>query len=346
MSHKSVDANMNFANKLDIEGLIYRDISEAPFRLYGLLFENGEYFRLHEKAAKDTSDNVYDMYKTSTGARLRFVSDSPYVAIRAVLSRTERIPNMTFIGTIGFDLYADGAYAGTFVPSVTENAYEAIVKLPDAKQREFTIHFPLYANLESLEIGLDEKASLAPASDYDIEAPVVFYGSSITNGACASRPGMAYPAQVGRMLNANHHNLGFGGSARGEKAICEYIAAMKMSAFVLDYDYNAYNPEHLEETHEPFFKLIREKNPDLPILMISAPKPERDASWQRRYETIKKTYENAIAAGDKNVYFLDGGAPLREIGQEFLVDGIHPSDLGFYFMAKAVSEILRPILKK
>ena len=80
--------------------------------------------------------------------------------------------------------------------------------------------------------------------------------------------------------------------------------------------------------------------------MITAPKVKKDASWQRRYEIIKKTYENAIATGDKNVYFLDGGAPLREIGQEFLVDGIHPSDLGFYLMAKAVAEILRCILKK
>ncbi len=343
MPHKSVDTNMIFANRLNVDGLVYRDIKEAPFRLYGLFFENGEYFRLHEKAARDTSDNVYDMYKTSTGARLRFVSDSPYVAIRASLSRAERIPNMTLIGTVGFDLYADGVYAGSFVPSMSDNAYESIVRLPDAKEREFMIHFPLYANIESLEIGLDSNASLSRAEDYAVELPIVFYGSSITNGACASRPGMAYPAQVGRMLNANHHNLGFGGSAKGERAICEYIASMPMSAFVLDYDYNANGPDHLEETHEPFFKTVREKNPDLPILMITAPKVKKDASWKRRYEIIRKTYENALAAGDKNVYFLDGGAPLQEIGEDFLVDGVHPSDLGFYFMAKAVSAILRKI---
>lgn len=346
MSHKSVDSNMIFANRLDIDGLVYRDIKEAPFRLYGLFYENGEYFRLPADVAKNTSDNVYDMYKTATGARLRFVSDSPYVAIRAALSRTERIPNMTFIGTIGFDLYADGVYAGSFVPSVNENAYEAIVKLPDRKEREFTVHFPLYANLDALEIGLSEDASLLSALDYAVEAPIVFYGSSITNGACASRPGMAYPAQVGRMLNANHHNLGFGGSARGEKAMAEYIATMPMSAFVLDYDHNAYNPDHLLETHEPFFKIVREKNPTLPILMITAPKVDRDESWQKRYEIIKRTYENAIAAGDKNVYFLDGAEPLREIGPDYFVDGIHPSDLGFYFMAKAVADILSRALKQ
>ncbi len=345
MSHKSVDTNMIFANSLNVEGLVYRDIKEEPFRLYGLFYENGEYFRLPEAVARATSDNVYDMYKTCTGARLRFVSDSPYVAIRAVLSRVERIPNMTFIGTYGFDLYADGAYVGSFVPSVTENAYEAIVRLPDRKSRSFMIHFPLYSNLDSLEIGLADDATLARAEDYKVEKPIVFYGSSITNGACAARPGMAYPAQVGRMLNANHHNLGFGGSARGEKAMAEYIASMSMSAFVLDYDHNAYDPDYLLETHEPFFKTVREMNPTLPILMITAPKVNRDDSWQRRYEIIKRTYENAIAVGDKNVYFLDGAAPLREIGPEYFVDGVHPSDLGFYLMAKAVAKILSPILE-
>lgn len=344
MSHKSVDTNMIFANSLNMEGLVYRDIKEEPFRLYGLFFENGEYFRLPENVARATSDNVYDMYKTCTGARLRFVSDSPYVAIRAALSRVERIPNMTFIGTYGFDLYADGAYVGSFVPSVTENAYEAIVRLPDRKSRSFMIHFPLYANLDSLEIGLADDAMLTRAEDYRVEKPIVFYGSSITNGASSSRPGMAYPAQVGRMLDANHHNLGFGGSARAEKAIGEYIATMPMSVFVLDYDYNAYDPDYLEQTHEPFFKIIREKNPDLPILILSAPKYQRDASWQRRYETIRRTYENALAVGDKNVYFLDGSKPILEVGNDFLVDGVHPSDLGFYLMAKAISEILAPIL--
>ncbi len=345
MNHAPIDKNMIFANRLNIEGLIYRDIKEAPFRLYGLFYENGEYFRLPADVARATSDNVYDMYKTCTGARLRFVSDSPYVAIRVALSRVERIPNMTFIGTYGFDLYADGAYVGSFVPSVAENAYEAIVRLPDRKSRTFTIHFPLYANVDSLEIGLAEDATLARADDYRVERPIVFYGSSITNGACASRPGMAYPAQVSRILNANHHNLGFGGSARGERAIGEYIASMPMSVFVLDYDHNAYNPDYLLETHEPFFKNIREKNPNLPILMMTAPKVNRDESWQRRYEIIKRTYENAIAAGDKNVYFLDGAAPLRELGPDYFVDGTHPSDLGFYFMAKAVADILSPLLK-
>ena len=344
MAHKPVDTNMIFANSLDIEGMVYRSIGDPAFRLYGLFYENGEYFRLPKKVAEETSTNVLDMYATATGGRLCFVTDSPYVAIRTVLERTERIPNMTAIGTVGFDLYADGEFVKSFVPSMSENAYEALVDLPGAKERSIMIHFPLYANLISLEIGLDKNASLSRAEDYTIERPIVFYGSSITNGACASRPGMAYTAQVGRMLNANHHNLGFGGSARGERAMAEYIASMEMSAFVLDYDYNAYDPEHLEQTHEPFFKTVREKNPDLPILMISAPKYKRDASWQRRYETIRKTYENALAAGDKNVYFLDGSLPVAELGYEFLVDGVHPSDLGFYFMAQRISEILRGAL--
>lgn len=345
MSHAPVDKNMIFVNSLSIEDLVYHDFLSEPFRVYGYFRENGENIRLPREVAKNTSDAVFDMYKTSTGGRLRFGSDSPYVAIRVVFSRGERIPVMTQIGTVGFDLYADGEYAGSFIPPMSGEAYESVVRFPDTKKRSLTIHFPLYANIESLEIGLAKTASLSRAEDYRIEKPIVFYGSSITNGACASRPGMAYPAQVGRMLDANHYNLGFGGCARGERAMAEYVASLDMSAFVLDYDHNAYDPDYLLATHEPFFKTVREKNPQLPILMMSAPIVKRNASWQKRYEIIKHTYENALAAGDKNVYFIDGASPLFEVGKDYFVDGIHPSDLGYYLMAKAVAEALRGVLK-
>ncbi len=345
MGHTPVDKNMIFANHLNIEGLTYHNFLDEPFRVYGLVKEGATYIRLPEASAAAVSPAVYDMYRTTTGGRLRFVSDSPYVAIRASLSRVERIPNMTAMGTLGFDLYADGLYAGTFAPSMTEDAYEAIVRFPESKTRSLMIHFPLYANIDSLEIGLDERATLTAAADYRVEKPMVFYGSSITNGACASRPGMAYPAQVGRLLDADHYNLGFGGSAKGEPSMAEYIASLDMSVFVLDYDHNASDPDYLLKTHEPFYKTVREKNPDLPILMLTAPKVDRNETWQKRYEIIKKTYENAVSAGDKNVYFLDGAAPLYDIGPDYFVDGIHPSDLGFYRMAGAVADILRPILK-
>ena len=345
MSHTPVDKNMIFANTLSIEGLVYRDFLSEPFRVYGYFRENGENIRLPQAVARATSVQVFDMYKTSSGGRVRFVSDSPYVAVRIVLSRGERIPVMTHIGTIGMDLYADGEYAGSFVPPMAGDSYESVVRFPDAKKRSLMIHLPLYANIESLEIGLAGEAMLLPAEDYTIEKPIVFYGSSITNGACSSRPGMTYAAQVGRMLNANHYNLGFGGCARGEKAMASYIASLDMSAFVLDYDHNAYNPDYLLETHEPFFKTVREKHPDLPILMITAPIVRRNESWQKRYEIIKRTYENAIAAGDKNVYFLDGASPFSEVGPEYFVDGIHPSDLDYYLMAKSVSKILHSVLK-
>lgn len=345
MSHTPVDKNMIFVNSLSVEDLVYHGFFEKPFRVYGYFRENGENVRLPKKVARATSDNVFDMYKTSTGGRLRFVSDSPYVAVRAVLSRGERIPVMTHIGTIGFDLYADGEYAGSFVPPMAGDAYESIVRFPERKKRNLMIHFPMYANIESLEIGLAKDSVLDSAEDYSIEKPILFYGSSITNGACSSRPGMAYPAQVARMLDANHYNLGFGGSARGEKPMAEYIASLSMSAFVLEYDHNAYDPDYLLATHEPFFKTVREKHPDLPIVMLSAAKVKRDASWQRRCDIVRQTYENALSAGDKNVYFIDGATPFSEIGSDCYVDGLHPSDLGYYLMAKAIAGILQPILK-
>ena len=346
MRQLPVDKNMIFVNKLNIEDLVYHDFLSEPFRVYGHFRENGENIRLPRAVAEATNADVFDMYKTSTGGRLRFVSDSPYVAVRFAFSRGERIPVMTQIGTIGFDLYADGEYAGTFVPPMEGDAYESVVRFSEAKKRSLMIHFPLYANIESLEIGLAKDSALLPAEDYAIEKPIVFYGSSITNGACASRPGMAYPAQVGRMLDANHYNLGFGGCARGEQAMAEYVASLEMSAFVLDYDHNAYDPDYLLATHEPFFKTVREKNPQLPILMMSAPIVKRNASWQRRYEIIKRTYENALAAGDKNVYFIHGMELLEMCNGDGTVDGTHPNDLGFFSMYTRIAKELEKAFNK
>jgi hypothetical protein len=227
-------------------------------------------------------------------------------------------------------------------------AYESVVRFPDTKKRSLMLHFPLYANIESLEIGLAKEATLSRAEDYRIEKPIVFYGSSITNGACASRPGMAYPAQVGRMLDANHYNLGFGGGARGEEAIIDFIADQNMSVFVYDYDHNAPNPEHLRDTHEKMFLKIRAAQPDLPILMLSRPRPKNRNTGDvaARQAVVRETYENALARGDKNVWFIPGTELIRdEIADDWSVDGIHPTDLGFFSMADAIAPTLEKMIK-
>ncbi len=210
--------------------------------------------------------------------------------------------------------------------------------------RNITINFPLYSSVSELYIGLAEGSRVETPTPYKYEKPIVYYGSSITQGGCASRAGNAYQATVSRRLDAEFLNLGFSGSACGENEIAEYINGLDMTAFVMDYDYNAASSEYLEKTHEPFFKIIREANPDLPIIMMTIPHFSQTEGTIRRTGVIRKTYENAIAAGDRNVYMLTGPELMALAGDEGMVDDCHPNDLGFASMAKAVGDLLEKIL--
>ena len=138
-------------------------------------------------------------------------------------------------------------------------------------------------------------------------------------------------------------NLGFSGNAKGEPKMAELIASLDMSVFVYDYDYNAPTAEHLAKTHEPFFKIIRKAQPNLPIIMLSRVSYASD----ERANIVKQTYENAKKAGDKNVWFIDGRDLFKDLPFALLtVDHCHPNDLGFYVMYKNVMPAIKEALKK
>ena len=211
--------------------------------------------------------------------------------------------------------------------------------------RSYTIHFPLYNDVDSLEIGLKRGSHVSHGAPYRPVPPVVFYGSSITQGGCASKPGNAYSNLISAALNVDHINLGFSGSALGEEPMAKYIASLPMSVFVLDYDYNAPSADYLNNTHEPFFRTIREQRPDLPILMISRCSFFEGEDARLRREVIYRTYRNAVEKGDKNVYFLDG-ARFFDNGNDlvYTVEGCHPNDAGFLRMAEVIGIELEKIL--
>jgi len=343
---KPIDTNMHVESKLNKEGIRFYNIDEAPFSIHGVWRDGDMYYRIPRDVAANVSKNIFDMCFTTTGGRIRFRSDSPYVAIRISVHSVEQVSTMPALATVGCDLYADNVYAGSFRTEYNqvEGIYESLVELKNVKAQDFTIHMPLYSGVYSMYVGLDENASLSEAAPYGYDKPVVYYGSSITNGACCSRPGMTYEAQISRWLNVDHHNLGFGGSARGEIPMAEYVAGLDMGVLVYDYDYNARNAEYLDETHERMFKIIREKNPELPIIMISRPDVIPSKDRDDRFAVIKKTYDNAIAAGDKNVYLIPGWTFFDEVGNDFTADHVHPTDLGFFFMAKGIAEVLKDLL--
>lgn len=216
------------------------------------------------------------------------------------------------------------------------------------KMETITINLPRNDHLLDMEIGVEEHARIEAAPEYTYTKPVVFYGSSITEGGCASRVGNSYVNLLCRWLDADFHNFGFSGSARGELEFAEYIAALlEMSVFVYDYDHNAPTAEHLAQTHERFFQRVRQAYPEIPVIMLSRPDVDGDEEDSAvRREIIRRTYENAVKAGDKKVWFLDGGTFFGEEGRpECTVDGTHPNALGFMRMAEKIYPVLKEALE-
>ena len=346
---KPIDENMVIRAVEITDDLCFYDVRNPPFSLHGIWYDTDSFYRIPRAVSLAVSKNVYEMCDMSAGGRVRFSTDSERIVIKAIVRNIEVGTVMTPLSLKGFDLYADGVFTKIFNPpfSLSEGeVFLSSVDLYGKKMREITINFPLYAAVTELYIGIEKDSALSPALPYKYETPVVFYGSSITNGAAASRPGMTYESILSRRLDTDYHNLGFGGSAKGEDEMAEYVASLDMSVFVYDYDYNAPSPEYLEKTHERFFKIFRKAQPKTPVIMISNPSFCDTEDRKNRYKVIKATYDKAVAGGDRNVYLLRGSDFFDGLSADYTVDGIHPTDLGFFFMANGIYPVLKEALEK
>ncbi|MBR5139451.1 MAG: hypothetical protein IKV16_00205 [Clostridia bacterium] len=344
---EKIDKNFRVETKIVKADIKFYSVLCDPFKLYGVFYQDGHLCRLPERVAKNVSEGVHQLYANTAGGRVRFRTDSPYIAISVKYNSFAKMSHFALEGSAGFDLYVGKDYRASFIPphAELEEGYEKVVELGKGDMREITLNLPLYSDIKELYIGLSDTANISAPTPYKFEDPIVYYGSSITQGGCASRPGTSYQGFCERALDANFINLGFSGSAKAENAIIEYIKTLKMSIFVYDYDHNTPNSNHLMATHEKTFLAIREANPDLPIVIMSRPKVRLSAVEKEYLEIIKATYENALSRGDKNVYFIDGKALMAICGDEGTVDGCHPTDLGFYSMAQALIPVLKKCLK-
>ena len=341
-----IDSNFKVESQIKESDIRFYNVLNAPFHIYGVSYENGKFRRLPEKVAKTVSDGVFSLHTHTAGGRVRFKTDSLYVAIYAKMSDVGKMPHFALTGSAGFDLYANNDYISTFVvPFNINDGYESIIYFQSREMREITINFPLYSSVKELFIGIQDQSEFCAPQPYGREKPIVYYGSSITQGGCASRPGMSYESIVSRRINADYINLGFSGSAKGEDEIAEYISNLEMSCFVYDYDHNSPTVEHLRNTHEKMFKRIRQNNRDLPIVIMSRPKFHLTNEEELRLNVIRKTFHNAVENGDKNVYLIEGVKLMEMAGNDGTVDNCHPTDFGFASMAKVVGDALEKILK-
>lgn len=358
MNYINIDKNMIVNATIGDEAVVWHDVRQKPFSLYGLYMPETEPFfhRLPFDVAAATSEGVEKLSEESAGGRVRFSTDSPFIAIRAKFRVVGRSPHLTLISSSGFDLYIDGDFGSRFVkefrmPYEIEDSYEQIIYLDAGVMRSYTINFPVHAVVETLEVGIKPGALLEAGRPYRDIKPMVFYGSSIVHGTAATRPGYIYPAIISRELNIDFKDVGFSGVALGEPVIAKWMATLPMSVFVCDYDYNAPDVEHLKATHYPMYETIREKNPDLPYIMVTRPDywtmiAEQEKIAERR-DFIMSSYLKARQSGDKNVYFVDGMSFFAGHNQyNCSVDSVHPNDLGFVRMADSIGAVIRHALEK
>lgn len=358
MDIAEIDKNFKQApcSKQDVE---WFKATDTVFSLHGVFYDEteGAYRRMTRAEGAKVSYAVSVLSGCTAGGRVRFVTDSPYVAIKCVELYMKPASNGSNTNNYGFSVFENGKFRRHVVNDDTrgenvvdkKTAFSGVAELLDQTgMKEICIHFPAYCDeVYEVYIGVKAGSTIQAHKPYRYQTPVVYYGSSITQGGCASHAGNDYPSFLTRWLDTEFLNLGFSGSAKGEPAIAEYLAKLDASVFVIDYDFNAPDAEHLRKTHYPLYETVRKAHPDTPIIFISKPNFDYDPPQNdERRAVIKSTYLRAKKNGDKRVWFIDGEKLFGKCERSACtVDATHPNDLGMYRMAKTIYPVLKKALK-
>lgn len=352
MSSKIYDENFLKSDKETESTVDWYEIPCEKFSIYGLIPENNGILtrRMPLEVAEKVSSGVVGLSGYGAGGRIIFSTNSSFVALKVKYAEGPgaRVYNRCF--AYGFDLYKfdeskKDVFVGVYRPAVDFDFHTAEYKVDtknNGKMTCYTLNMPHFSEVEKLYIGLEKGSKLDKGKRYCNDKPVVFYGSSITQGSSAGRPGNTYENFISQKYNIDYINLGFSGNAKGEAIIAEYISGLEMCAFVCDYDHNSPNKEHLMDTHYRFYEIIRKAHPDIPYIMISRPDYFANpiANNERR-NVIIESYKKAKASGDKNVCFIDGETLFEgDFYESCTSDGCHPNDLGLYRMAIKIGTVI------
>lgn len=334
------------------QNLRWHDAASLPVEGRGWTETKHRYDRLPAKAEALVRRPVWDLAQHSAGLSVRFVTNATAVSARWTLrgSRLE-MPHMPATGVSGVDLYVrrDGRwhYLGTGRPTRVTNNEGVLVRDLEPAEREYRLYFPLYNGVERIEIGVSESAAFAPApASPASQRPLVVYGTSITQGGCASRPGMAYTAILGRTLEIPVINLGFSGNGKTEPEMAQLLAELDPAAYVLDSLPNL-DTAQVGERLPKFIDILRERHAETPIVLVeSIPYPDRSFVGKRNERftqsnsALRQIYDERRQRGDKWLHYVAAGNLLGSDG-EATVDGVHPTDLGFHRMTEVLAPELR-----
>jgi len=322
-------------------------------RAFGGMERKNWFDRLPAVAEGEVTKEVWDLGQDSSGMLARFKTDAPEIWANYTLRRPRIAPpNLTAIGASGLDLYARDPqglwrWAGVTRPAAGQVRQE-IIKGMTPGMREYMLYLPLYNGVENLEIGLPPGAKFEPIAPRT-EKPIVFYGTSITQGASASRPGMTHTAILGRRLGRPVINLGFSGNGRMDAAVGELLAKIDAAVYVIDCLPNM-NADAVRKKCIPLVKQLRTARPDVPILLVEDRRntnawilPRRNKLHDENHLALRECLNTLKAEGVTGLYHLPGDNLLGD-DSEAATDGSHPSDLGFVRQADQFEPMLRTCL--
>lgn len=360
---EGVNAPINAAEPLkftEAEGVRWYDIRQLGVEGQGWTDTKSPYDRFPARAEGTLRDAVWSLSRNSAGMCVRFVTEATTLQARWTLT-SERLamPHMPATGVSGLDVYArndDGGWrwlacAQPKAPGVSQVSPIASGIKPG--RREYLVYLPLYNGVTSVEIGVPAANEIADAPDYDAvnAKPIIFYGTSITHGACASRSGMVHTAILGRRYQRPVINLGFSGNGRMEPEVTALIGELDAALYIIDCCPNLSGAETAERTR-PLVRQLREVRPETPIVLVEdrrytdawllSSKSQRNDG---NHAALKAAFDDLTTAGVKHLYYIPGDDLLGDDG-EGAVDSSHPNDLGFMRQADAFAKVLDPLLPR
>jgi hypothetical protein len=298
---------------------------------------------------------VWGLSRDSAGMLVRFKTDATAIWAHYVL-RTDRLamPHMPATGVSGVDLYARDERGQWRWVNVTrpdkKEVRQAILADLAPGLREYAAYLPLYNGVDSLEIGVPQGAQFEGLAPRDAKS-LVFYGTSITHGACASRPGMVHTAILGRWLDCPVVNLGFSGNGRMDAGVGEFLCQIDAAAYVIDCLPNM-GPADVRQKCPALVKQLRAARPETPIVLVEDRRftnawirPERQKFHAENHAALRECYEALKQDGIGQLYYIPGDGLLGD-DTEGATDGSHPNDLGFLRQADAFEPVLREALQK
>jgi lysophospholipase L1-like esterase len=358
-----------FANKQEIATIQEEKLKDAviiptvfydasKFEIIGQLPNTETYSRLPKSTEKMVRQPVWQLSKNSAGISVRFSSNSSKIKIRWTLNSNVNISHMTPISSKGFDLYAyvdnKWQFVGIAKPSGTIQNEATVIIGMEANNREYLLNLPLYDGVSSIEIGIDKETSISKPIQKIIDKsyPIVFYGTSITQGASASRPGLTYPALLQRYFNKEVINLGFSGNGKFEKEIAVYIMTANPSVIILDCTPNS-PADTIRKNLPELIDFIRSVNDTTPIFLVES--IMRDFAFFKKGDkttfgtlnfindqnkALKQVYKEKTKK-EKNIYYVSSENLIGK-DHESTIDGTHFNDLGHY----RAYELLRQEIEK